>query len=70
MKKAHHRRPLPVDSVEPEDMGRIVLLRAPPAGRSATSLRGQMALIQGYAGLLDSLSASGRRGSYGDHENV
>ncbi len=62
MKKGHHRRP-PVDSVEPEDMGRIVPLRAPPAGRSATSLqptvlrlRSQVALIQGYAGLLDSLS--------------
>ena len=32
MKQGHDRRPLPVDSVEPEDIGRIVPLRAPPAG--------------------------------------
>jgi hypothetical protein len=62
MKKAYRRRPLPVEAVEPS-MGRIVPLRALPARPSATSLqptvlrlRSQMALMQGYAGLLDSLS--------------
>jgi hypothetical protein len=62
MKKLHRRRPMPVDAVEPS-MGRIVPFRAPPAGPSATNLqptvlrlRSQVALIQGYAGLLDSLS--------------
>jgi len=62
MKKAHSRRLAPIEVVEP-GMGRIVPLRAPPAGPPASSLqptvlrlRSQVALIQGYAGLLDSLS--------------
>jgi hypothetical protein len=62
MRKPHRRQPLPIDALEP-GMGRIVPLRAPPAGLSASSLqptvlrlRSQVALIQGYAGLLDSLS--------------
>ncbi len=70
MRKGHHRRSLPVDAVEPEDMGRIVPLRARPAGHSATNLqptvlrlRSQVALIQSYASLLDSLSPVMQAGS-------